>query len=118
MHDAGKGCGHQGFLSLDLYLEGVCVLVSVFFLFPSLHSLLLSRTETIYDRWNDARAFVSGGRVACYGGDLADMLEEIRLVEPSSVSFAPRIWNQLHAEYLQAIRDAPHAESEINDRFA
>lgn len=46
------------------------------------------------------------------------MLEEVRLVEPSSVSFAPRIWNQLQAEYMQAVRERPYAEDEVVERFA
>lgn len=40
------------------------------------------------------------------------------MCEPSSVSFAPRIWNQLHSEYLQALRDQPYAEEEIKERFS
>lgn len=77
----------------------------------------LSRVDSIYDRWNDLRSLLNGGQVHCYSGDLNRMLEDLQLARPSSVSFAPRLWNQLYAEYLKSVRALTFPLTRVDQRL-
>eukprot|EP00742_Colponemidia_sp_Colp-10_P009193 GILJ01010005.1.p1 GENE.GILJ01010005.1~~GILJ01010005.1.p1 ORF type:complete len:1447 (+),score=224.00 GILJ01010005.1:51-4391(+) len=50
-----------------------------------------------------------GGRVAIFNGSMDNLVNECRLIQPSSFSGPPRIWNLLYSEFIDELTQRLHA---------
>lgn len=64
----------------------------------------------IYERVAEHSAFFAGAAVGYFRGDIAGLVDDMKVLQPTGFSSVPRLYNRFGSAMRQAINDAPGAD--------